>query len=87
MMAISIFTKARPRLLDLAEMFGSELEFVEDDAGKWQAHPKYQGEIQIIDGNTVTQAYLKLSALCKIRRAMSKGPRSSSLKNKTRTNS
>lgn len=43
------FYQTETRLFGLAEVFGSKIDLVKDDAGKWQPHPKYDGAFEIID--------------------------------------
>lgn len=44
------FYQTSTRLLGLTEMFGTKIDLVKDDQDEWQAHPKYQGEFEVIDG-------------------------------------
>lgn len=44
------FYQTSTRLLGLKEMFGNKLDLVRDEQGAWQAHPKYGGEFEVIDG-------------------------------------
>ncbi len=44
------FYQSNTRLLGLTERFGSKIQMVKDAAGNWQAHPRYQGDFEVIDG-------------------------------------
>ncbi len=44
------FYRTETRLLGLSEMFGSKIDLEKDGEGRWQPHPKYGGEFEVVDG-------------------------------------